>query len=438
MDKDKDLECKFEIQGEELPNPDKWPKSSKIVLGIIISIAIILLAGLIFLIIYYHKQLSKNSSESGDNDKQTPTQTPTPSGLDSYSFFGNISYHLNYDENGKIENSFKSDGYNHIKGIDTINNNKDYEKNERNIYNLYIPQFALDRKKDYNGVFLWIHGGAWTEGNLEIMDIFCKLIGSQGYISASLGYTLLTNKFKEFNIFKNLDEITACIKAIKNKLINLGFDGDKLYLAIGGYSSGAHLSLLYSYLNSKIDIIPLKYIVDFVGPIGLYPKYYYKIKSINETLPNIEDVSTIEQAVNNGKLVGIYHEDFAANLMNLFSGNKFNDSLDEMIFPNKSINYENDKFKEMLNIVKNAFVTDIEDKNRIPTLCIYGGTDDVVGVTTYAYLKQKMDKDNRPYDFIYSRYEGHILMMPNTPDGIQKLRETWSKIIQYSKKYFGY
>ena len=49
-----------------------------------------------------------------------------------------------------------------------------------------------------------------------------------------------------------------------------------------------------------------------------------------------------------------------------------------------------------------------------------------------------MDKDNRPYDFIYSRYEGHILMMPNTPDGIQKLRETWSKIIQYSKKYFGY
>ena len=274
MDKDKDLECKFEIQGEELPNPDKWPKSSKIVLGIIISIAIILLAGLIFLIIYYHKQLSKNSSESGDNDKQTPTPTPTPSGLDSYSFFGNISYHLNYDENGKIENSFKSDGYNHIKGIDTINNNKDYEKNERNIYNLYIPQFALDRKKDYNGVFLWIHGGAWTEGNLEIMDIFCKLIGSQGYISASLGYTLLTTKFKEFNIFKNLDEITACIKAIKNKLINLGFDGDKLYLAIGGYSSGAHLSLLYSYLNSKIDIIPLKYIVDFVGPIGLYPKYY--------------------------------------------------------------------------------------------------------------------------------------------------------------------
>ena len=109
-----------------------------------------------------------------------------------------------------------------------------------------------------------------------------------------------------------------------------------------------------------------------------------------------------------------------------------------MIFPNKSINYENDKFKEMLNIVKNAFVTDIEDKNRIPTLCIYGGTDDVVGVTTYAYLKQKMDKDNRTYDFIYSRYEGHILMMPNTPDGIQKLRETWSKIIQYSKKYFGY
>jgi hypothetical protein len=58
-----------------------------------------------------------------------------------------------------------------------------------------------------------------------------------------LDYTLLIPEFKEYNIFKNLNEITICIKAIKNRLINLWFYGDKLYLALGGDSAGAHLSL---------------------------------------------------------------------------------------------------------------------------------------------------------------------------------------------------
>ena len=78
--------------------------------------------------------------------------------------------------------------------------------------------------KDYNGIFLWIHGGTWISGNKESMDIYCKLISEQGYISATLDFTLLKSHFKKFNIFKNIDEITSCIKAIKNKLINLGFN----------------------------------------------------------------------------------------------------------------------------------------------------------------------------------------------------------------------
>ena len=439
---DKDNDYNIEIVGGELPTLERWPKKAKIILGIIIGIAVLLIVALIIVIVCYQKKLSNNSSRSDDiQPEPTPPPSPSPTpipGIDTYSFFGSTLYNLTYDDNGKIENSFKKDGYNHIDGVDNINDNNDYEKNERNIYNLYIPQYAMDRMKDYNGIFLWVHGGAWTSGNKEVMDIFCKLISSQGYISATLGYTLLTPKFKEYNIFKNLDEITACIKAIKNKLVEIGFDGNKLYLAIGGYSSGAHLSLLYSYLNKNTDIIPLKFIVDFVGPIGLYPKYFYKLKSINETLSNIEDVSIIEEAMKNGSLLPIYKEEVAIRLMNLFTGNKFSDSADKMLFPNKTINWENDKLKEMFKIAKNAFITEIEDKHKLPTICIYGGIDEVVGVSTYAYLKQKMDLDERKYDFIYSRYEGHMLMIPQTFEGVQKIRETISKITQYLKNYFGY
>ena len=433
---DKDLDYHLDLVEDNFPVIYKWPKAAKIIFGTIIGIAALLLISLIIVIVYYQKKLSNNSSQD-DNINSKTNQNPLAN-IDTYNFLGNIIYNLTYDIDGKIENSFKLNGYNHINGIDSINDNKDYEKNERNIYNLFIPQYAMDRMKDYNGIFLWIHGGAWISGSVDGMELLCKPTSYQGYISATMGYTLLTSDFKEFNIYKNIDEITACIKAIKNKLINLGFNGNKLYLAIGGFSAGAHLSLLYSYLNSKMDIIPLKFVVNLAGPIGLYPKYYYKVKSKNEPLSNIEDISSIEEAVKNGTVVPLYKEGFALKLMNLFSGNKFADSIYSMLFPNGTINYENEKYKEMFKITKNAFITETEDKHRIPTLCIYGGIDEVIGMTQFAYLKHKMDLDKRKYDFFYSRYEGHVLFLPHTPDGEKKLRTFFSKITQYSKKYFGY
>ena len=82
---------------------------------------------------------------------------------------------------------------------------------------------------------LWIHGGAWIGGNKEQLDIMCKLFSAQGYISATVGYTLLGDKYQYNNIYRIIDEITACIKAIKNKLKDYGFDESKLLLSIGGH-----------------------------------------------------------------------------------------------------------------------------------------------------------------------------------------------------------
>ena len=187
--------------------------------------------------------------------------------IDVYNFFGLKYSNLTYDDNGKIENTFKKNGDNYNESMGEINNGKDYEKNDRNIYDLYIPQYALDRKNETNGIILWIHGGAWIEGTKDVMDYFCQLYSQQGYISATVGYTLLNSEHKVFNIFKMLDEITACIKAIKKYLINLGFSGDKLKLVIGGYSAGGHLTLLYSYLIKKVDI-PISFLINYAGPIG--------------------------------------------------------------------------------------------------------------------------------------------------------------------------
>ena len=286
---------------------------------------------------------------------------------------------------------------------------------------------------------LWVHGGGWIGGNLTMLEFLCGLYSPQGYISATMGYTLLNSNYTNYNIFRILDEITACIKDIKNRLKEKGFDIEKLSLGIGGHSAGGHLTLLYSYLINTTDIIPLKFVINLAGPVGLHEKYFYKLKSNSDTLSNIENVTIIEEAKKNGTIIPMFYESYAIPFMNIFYGNKFNQSeLQEMLFKNQTINTANENYQKLYKSVVNAYVTEIEDKHKLPTLCVYGGTDDTIGVSTFAYLKEKMDKDKRPYDFIYTRYEGHNLIFPTTKEGIFKVPEICSKIMHYFKKYFVY
>ena len=427
-DKD-DMEYKLNVDNldENIIPKDgsQWPKPAKIILILIAFICLALVAGLITFILLYKNKSSDNSQKNPEPSKN-PTKDETQN-IDLYNFFGLKYSNLTYDDNGKIYNE----------SMGEINDGKDYEKNERNIYDLYIPQYALDRKNEVNGIILWIHGGSWMNGTKEDMDAFCKLYSQQGYISATLSYTLLNSPHKDFNIFKMLDEITACIKAIKKDLVKKGFAGDKLKLVIGGYSSGAHLTLLYSYLIKKFEI-PIQFIINYVGPIGLDSKYF-NVLTTNETLPNIEKVEYIEKALQEGKIRPMIPAPGILGLRNLFLGNKYNESdIKSMLYPNMTINENDAKYKEMFNVVKFSSVTEIEDLHKTPTICIYGGADEAVGVSVYAYLKQKADKDGRPLEFIYSRNERHMLIFPTTLDGMKKIWETGSLTMKYLKKYFEY
>ena len=77
-----------------------------------------------------------------------------------------------------------------------------------------------------------------------------------GYITETMSYTFLNGNYKDYNIYRNMDEITACIQSIEEQLKDKGFKKEKLAIAIAGYSAGAHLTLLYTYLmtNSPIEI----------------------------------------------------------------------------------------------------------------------------------------------------------------------------------------
>ena len=124
-------------------------------------------------------------------------------------------------------------------------------------------------------------------------------------------------------------------------------------------------------------------------------------------------------------------------MMNAFTGNKFSQlELALMFNSNGNINYESSYYLKMYNQVKYGYVTEIEDKHKLPTICVYGGKDEILGVTTYAYLKEKARKDGRHLDFIYSRTEGHSLIIPTTPDGKKNLLKISDLFKNYCNKYF--
>ena len=68
--------------------------------------------------------------------------------------------------------------------------------------------------------------------------------------------------------------------SIKNYLKSEGFNENKLEMALGGYSSGAHISLLYAYYFKETPI-PIKFVINYCGPVTLELEYWFQIKDIN-------------------------------------------------------------------------------------------------------------------------------------------------------------
>ena len=246
---------------------------------------------------------------------------------------------------------------------------------------------------------------------------------------------ILIKKYKEYNIFRILDEITSCIENVKNKLKNEGFDEEKLELAIGGMSAGAHLSLLYAY-SSKNSPIPIKFVINYVGPISLEPQFWYKIGKNVKPLESIEP-KDIEDSLKDNRIIKVFEdENILLKFMNAFIGNKYTDNeINEMMI-NKKININNEKYKEMLKIIKYTFPIKYINSNTVPTLCQYGGKDKIVGVLPYSYLKKLSEEYGNKVELVYMKDADHILISDDIKDGLNALREMHYQILNFAKSYF--
>ena len=349
--------------------------------------------------------------------------------------YGEKIINIPYYKNDMIINTFKKDSINFNEEIGNINNGKDYHTNERNYYDLYIPYSSLKRKNEYNGIILTIHGGGWITGSKELASFFCCRYAKYGYITATMNHTLLVKKYKEYNIFRIVDEITSCIENIKEKLKNEGFDENKLELALAGFSSGAHLSLLYGYSMKNISPLPIKFVINIVGPVSLEPKYWIFLGKNQKPLENIES-KDIENGLKEKKIKFWEDENYFLNYMNLFIGEKYSKKeLKEMI-ENKKNKIDNEKFKEIFKVSKYGFPIIYVNSSTIPTLCQYGGRDPLIGIGMYSYLKDLADKYGNKLELVYMKDGGHALINYETEEGVKSMREMHYQILNFAKTYF--
>ena len=114
----------------------------------------------------------------------------------------------------------------------------------------------------------------------------------------------------------------------------------------------------------------------------------------------------------NGKETGVNMNNiYIMNFINGWLGKPLNDSFDK-IFSNlekKEINISSEIYQERLKKARFAFPTTYVTKESIPTLCLYGGKDEEIGVAQYAQL-HKAFKDNNSEKILalcYTRYGMH-------------------------------
>ena len=118
-----------------------------------------------------------------------------------HELYGTKLSDIPYFKNDLIINTYKANGDNYNEEIGNVNGGEDYQKNERNYYDLYIPYSSYKKKDKFNGIMLFIHGGAWAHGGKNRIEYMAIRYAKFGYITSSMNQSYLRKKYKRK--FKN-------------------------------------------------------------------------------------------------------------------------------------------------------------------------------------------------------------------------------------------
>ena len=262
--------------------------------------------------------------------------------------------------------------------VGEIYSNLDYENDNGNQYDLYIPS-GLD-KLENQYLILFIHGGSFNSGSKEDGESWCKYYATKWYITASVDYTL-QNQGKDASIYLMNEEIENAVTAIKQKTEELGYH--IAGMAPCGVSAGGTLAMNLAYNGNSA--IPVKFVFQLAAPTYFAPSEWSLLMKVDR-LDSEEEFCKM--------MTGKELEDYDTELQN--------------ISPACIVN-----------------------EDSVPSLIGYGLIDHCVPLSQKYYLIEVYDRDNVMYDYIEFPKSNHGMY-----NDLDKLQEFLDKSLEYARVYF--
>lgn len=260
----------------------------------------------------------------------------------------------------------------------TVFRDQIYENENGNRYDLYIPA-ELDRMQDQN-LILYIHGGSFNSGSKADGETWCRYYAAQGYITASVDYTLQMHG-KDVSIYQMNKEIENAVRAIRQRTEELGYH--IAGMAPFGVSAGGTLAMNLAYSGNSA--IPVRFVFQVAAPTYFEPSEWPLLMKVDK-LTSAHDFCRM--------MTGKEVEDYT---------------------------------QEIRKISPAGIVKD----DSVPSLIAYGRIDHCVPVNQKYYLMGAYILHNVPYDYIEFPKSNHG--MYNDPD---KLQEFLEKSLEYAERYF--
>ncbi len=257
------------------------------------------------------------------------------------------------------------------------------DASERNVLDLYIPAAAYDREE--NGFLLFIHGGSWATGNKEDKAADCIEAAAKGYIAATMSFTLRSGETAEsYAVDTVLDEIGLAIAKVKEFAAEKGINITKV--APSGYSSGAHLAMMYSYARAGESPVEIAFTANRVGPSDFSAEAWGKSgPSLARSLAGKE-------------------------IVDRFTAEGREDEIVAYVSPV-------------------AYVT----KDSVPSLFGYGALDVVVPAGNRESIINAFKNAGAEYDYIFYPVSGHGLKLNHITPAARKYSAT---LFEYCERYF--
>lgn len=262
--------------------------------------------------------------------------------------------------------------------VGEIYSNLDYENDNVNQYDLYIPS-GLD-KSENQYLILFIHGGSFNSGSKEDGESWCKYYATKWYITASVDYTL-QNQGKDASIYLMNEEIENAVKAIKQKTEELGYH--IAGMAPCGVSAGGTLAMNLAYNGNSA--IPVKFVFQLAAPTYFAPSEWSLLMKVDRL-------------------------DSEEKFCKMMTGKELED-------------YDTE--------IQNISPACIVNEDSVPSLIGYGLIDHCVPLSQKYYLIEVYDRDNVMYDYIEFPKSNHGMY-----NDLDKLQEFLDKSLEYARVYF--